>query len=62
MINNSVLPNLTFLTNSRLVDILISLDEIVSLIRNLNKGKATGPDEISAHMLIICVNSIATPL
>ena len=31
MINNSVLPNLTFLTNSMLVDINISLDEIVSL-------------------------------
>ena len=46
MFNNNVLPNLTYLTNSRVVDIVISLDEIISLIRNLNKGKATGPDEI----------------
>ena len=62
MFNNSVLPNLTYLTNSRLVDIVISLDEIISLIRNLNKGKATGPDEISAQMLIMSDDSIATPL
>ena len=62
MFNNSVLPNLTYVTNSRLVDIVISLDEIISLIRNLNKGKATGPDEISAQMLIMCDDSIATPL
>ena len=42
------------------MDIVISLDEIISLIRNLNKGKATGPDEISVQMLM-CDDSIATP-
>ena len=42
MFNNSVQPYLIYLTNSRLVDIVISLDEIISFIRNLNKGKATG--------------------
>ena len=47
MFNNSVLPTLTYLTNSR---------------RNLKKGKATGPGEISAQMLIMCADSIATPL
>ena len=47
-------------TNSKLVDIAISLDEIISFIRNLNKGKATGPDEIAAQML--CDDAIATPL
>ena len=43
------------------MDIVIPLDEIFSFIRNLNKGKATGPDEISAQMLM-CDDSIATPL
>ena len=62
MINNSVLPNLSYLTNARLVDIVISLDEIISFIRDLNKGKATGPDEISAQMLIMCDDAIETPL
>ena len=34
----------------------------VSLIRNLNKGKAHGPDDISAHMLILCDDTIVIPL
>ena len=58
MINNSVLPNLIYLPNPRLVDIVISLDEIISFIRNLNKGKSTGPDEISAQILM-CDDAIA---
>ena len=49
-----------YLTNSRLAD--ISLDTIISFLRNLNKGKATGADEISAQMLIMCDDAIATPL
>ena len=34
----------------------------MSLIRNLNKGKANGPDDVSAHMLILCDETIAIPL
>ena len=41
---------------------IISSDEIFSLIRNLNKGKANGPDDVSAHMLILCDETIAIPL
>ena len=62
MINDSVLPNLTPLTTSKLENIIISSDEIVSLIRNLNKGKAHGPDDISAHMVILCDDTIVIPL
>ena len=61
MINNCVLPNLTFLTNSRTADIVVSLDERVSLILHLNEGKTTGPDEISAPLLIMCDDFVATP-
>ena len=58
MISNSVLPNLIYLTNSRLVDIVISLDEIMYFIRNLNKGKATGPDDAIATTLNIIYENI----
>ena len=40
----------------------ISSDEITSLIRSLNKGKACGPDGISAHMLLICGDTVTLPL
>ena len=59
---DSVLPNFTPLTTSKLENIIISSNEIVSLIRNLNKGKAHGPDDISAHMLILCDDTIVIPL
>ena len=62
LINDSVLPNFTLLTTSKFETVIISSDEIVSLIRNLNKGKANGPDDVSAHMLILCDETIAIPL
>ena len=62
MINDSVLPNLTLLTTSKFDNVIISSDEIVSLVRHLNKGKANGPDDVSAHMLILCDETIAIPL
>ena len=62
LINDCVLPKFTLLTTSKLENIIISSDEIVSFIRNLNKGKANGPDDVSAHMLILCDETIAIPL
>ena len=62
IINDSMLPNLSYVTDSRLDIIHLSSDEILSLIRNLNIGKATGPDEISAQMLLICDETIVAPL
>ena len=60
--NNSVLPPFNFLTAQRLVSVLFEEANILSLIRNLNPNKATGPDEISAHMLLLSDVSIVLPL
>ena len=62
LINNSTLPNFNYITNARLDRILISEAEIITLIRGLDIGKANGPDEISARMLLICAETIVTPL
>ena len=62
LINDSVLPDITYRTKSRLVDITVTFEEILSLIRNLNKGKSCGPDNISAHMLLLCDETIVLPL
>ena len=42
IINNSVLPNFSPLTNKRIDHITIKNEEIISLIRNLNPNKANG--------------------
>jgi len=62
MTTTSTLPNLTFKTNERLYNINICNDEILSLIRNLNVAKASGPDGISSKMLQLCDESIVLPL
>ena len=62
IINNSVLPDFTFLTNKRIDQITIRNDEIVALIRNINPNKATGSDGISGQMLLICDDSVILPL
>ena len=35
---------------------------IISLVRNSNKEKANGANDVSAHMPILCVGTIAIPL
>ena len=62
IINDSMLPNFNYITDSRLDIIRVTSNEILSLIRKLNEGKATGPDQISAHMLLICDETIVAPL
>ena len=54
MLNNSVLPNITLLTDKKIDQITIGNDEIISLIRNINPT-ATGSDGISGQMLFLCV-------
>ena len=61
LISDVVLPNFTLLTTSKLENIIISSDEIISLIPNLRKGKRNSPDDVSVHMLILC-GTIAIPL
>ena len=62
LITNSILPNFNYITNARLDNIIISEAEIISLVRGLDIQKANGPDEISARMLLICDDTIVTPL
>jgi len=62
IINDSTLPNFSFLTNKRLSHIAINNEEILSLIRNLNPNKSAGSDEISGQMLILCDISVVLPL
>ena len=62
IVNSSVLPNFAFLTVKRIDELIISNDEISSLIRNINPNKATGSDGVSGQMLLICDDSVTLPL
>ena len=58
ILNNSVLPNLTFLTNQEIENISIENGDIISLLRNINPNKASGSDGISCQMLFICDETV----
>ena len=62
IINISVLPNPTPLTDRKIDHIIIENDEIIISIRNLDPNKATGSDGISGQMLLLCDDSIILPL
>ena len=62
LFNGSTLPRFSHLTNSRFDHVTISSGEIPSPIRPLNKVKASGPDNVSSHMLILCDNTVTLPL
>ena len=62
LINNSVLPILRSLTNKKINHVTIGNDDIISLIRKINPNKATGSDEISGQMLLLCDESVILPL
>ena len=42
IINNSMLPALSFLTNKRIDNVTVENKEIISLVRNINPNKAMG--------------------
>ena len=60
--NGSLLPHFRYLTQSRISNVLIDGDEILTLIRNINPNKSNGPDLITGHMLHLCDESIVLPL
>ena len=60
--NDSTLPELNHFTDQRLNHIPFSDADIIPLIRGLNKIKSSGPDGILARMLMLCDESIVTPL
>ena len=62
IINNSILPSLTFFTDKRLDHATIENDVIISLIRNINPNKAPRSDSISGQMLLLCDDSVILPL
>ena len=54
VINDSVLPYFSYLTNEKIEQIPIENEDIISLIRKLNPNKANGSDGISGQMLLLC--------
>ena len=60
--NNSTLPQFSFLTNSRIDNIIIDHDNILKIIKDLNLAKAHGHDGISIRMIKMCEKSIIAPL
>ena len=62
IINNSVLPALSFLTNKRIDNVTVENKENISLVRNINPNKAMGSDGISGQMLLLCDDSVSLPL
>ena len=62
LVNNSVLPFLSYITDNRLHNIPITNDDIIALIRGLNPAKANGPDGISGRMLILGDESLVLPI
>ena len=62
LVNGSILPPLNYLTPARLSGIQVTNDDIVCILKSLNPGKASGPDEISTKMLLLCGDTILAPL
>ena len=62
VINDSVLPNFSYLTNEKIEQIPINNENIVSFIRKINPNKANGSDGISGQMLLLCDDSVVLPL
>ena len=62
VINDSGLPNFSYLTNEKIDQIPIDNKNIVALIRKLTPNKANGSDGISGQMLLLCDDSVVLPL
>ena len=61
--NDSKLPsNQIYLTQSKLVSLNFSEDEVLKIIRSLNIHKAHGYDDISIRMIKICDKLLLKPL
>ena len=49
-------------TNNKIDSFTITDDEIKHLLKNINIGKATGPDNISANLLKMCGDTLVVPI
>ena len=61
IVNSSVFPHISYLTNVRFNVVNIT-GELLSLLRAINPTKSSGPDEISDCMLLFCDVSLVRPL
>ena len=61
-VNNSELPDFCLLTNKKIDNVVINLNEINEIIIGLNTKKAHGPDLISANMVKLCSEHLCVPL
>ena len=59
---NRATPSLSRQSTERLENIDINEDEVRRLLKAVNTKKATGPDEISPHVLKKCARELANPL
>ena len=62
MVNDSVLPEIRFHTNSRISTFEINMDDINAFITRLNVKKAQDPGLISANMVKLCGQNLCVPL
>ena len=62
IINNSTLPQLTYLTTARLNIKQIEDNDLLSILKTLKTGKSKGPDEISTKMILLCGDTILPTL
>ena len=61
-INDSVLPRLEMLTETRIRTIEIIINDIKMILNSLNPTKTGGPDNITIRILLLCGESIVLPL
>ena len=60
--NNSVLPHLSYKTNTRLNSFCVTNKDILSIIKSLDLSKSHGYGNISIKMIKICSESVTIPL
>ena len=60
--NSKLASHLHYKTDSRLLTVNFSIDDIAKLLQNLEPNKAHGHNKISIPMLTLCGNSICKPL
>ena len=62
MSNSSVLPGISFYTNTHLNSFCITDKDILAIIKSLDPNKFHGWDNISIKTIKICGGSLALPL
>ena len=56
---SSIPPNITFATEQKLSTFEFCIDDIIKIIKSLNRNKAHGHNEISIRMIKLCASSFA---